>query len=203
MGGVTRATAPEPIWRMGGFTSRTAPPLFFGTRFVFIAFVAAISDSIVAPVVAFGLVPALFGFADRLARGFPERIARGRDRRDQTASNGLSGGQICRPGLLLIEEKSANGMGPGGLYEMIFDGNVDQGGPWNAAQTVFVEIVLKNGGDAGQTVASFYLRRRTASRPGSGAAKSRGRTTAAGPPATRRWRHAQRPAPRDGSWRSP
>jgi hypothetical protein len=60
----------------GGVTIRSWPPLFFGTRFVFITFVAAISDSIVAPVVAFGLVPALFGFAERSARGLPERIAR-------------------------------------------------------------------------------------------------------------------------------
>jgi len=61
------------------------------------------------------------------------------------------------PGLVLVVEKSTSGAGPAGLYQVIFDGNEEQGGPWNAAQTVFVEIVVKNSGDAGQTVTSLYL----------------------------------------------
>lgn len=63
-----------------------------------------------------------------------------------------------RPGLKVIVEMSANGTGPNGFYQVLLNGYDEPGGPWNyAEQTVFVEIVVTDGGDSGQTVTSFYL----------------------------------------------
>ena len=76
---------------------------------------------------------------------------------DVWVSYSAQAGYGFRPGSLVIQEKSAIGMGPEGVYEMIFNGNVDQGAPWSSTQTVFVEIVVRSRGDAGQTIAAFHL----------------------------------------------
>ena len=76
---------------------------------------------------------------------------------DVWASYSSNAGGGFRPGFRGVHEKAANGTGPDGVYQIVFGGNLEQGGPWSIEGNVFVQVVVSTGGDVGQTVTAFYL----------------------------------------------
>jgi hypothetical protein len=56
----------------------------------------------------------------------------------------------------LVVEKVATGLGPDGYYAIAFR-NGEFGSNWGPPGVWFVEVVVKAGGDSGQTLAAFDL----------------------------------------------